>query len=311
MKIFHILEKSIRAFAFVILVLFFSASLTLSGEKINAQESVLPEIVNDRSDWPKKIVIAYPLTGTEESTLARYQRLHAHLSKKLCIEVKPVTTKGYVPIYVGFKIGQIDVAYMGPKSYIKLREVTGADPAVMEIAEDGRVGYRSVLITNSLSGINSAIDARGKQMAMVDVDSTSGFLIPTVYILKTFKTTPADFSGSIVFTKSHDKLIAGIANGDYIWGATNDIDLERVSKELRLKPETIKIIWTSEAYPSSPFAIRKELPDGLQRAFVEAMLSVNKEPEILSDLGISGFIEADDKTYGPVREIRLVADPGS
>ncbi len=308
MKISHIKKINIRLFVIVLTVMCYCPSASFSDEK---KEVVLPKIVNDRADWPDKIVIAYPLTGTEKTTLARYEKLHAHLAKELAIEIKPVTTKGYVPIYIGFKLGQIDAAYMGPKSYIKLRETTGANPVVMEVAENGRVGYRSVMITDPASGIESVKDARGKKMAMVDVDSTSGFLIPTVHILKTFKTTPAGFAGNIVFTKSHDALIIGIARGDYIWGATNDIDLDRVSKELNLKPDAIKVIWTSETYPSSPFAIRKELPDSLQRAFTNAMLSVNKEPEILEDLGISGFTATDDDTYGPVREIRLVASPGS
>jgi phosphonate transport system substrate-binding protein len=310
MKISYILEFGIRRFTFVILALLIIPFFALSGENQPVNEAVMPEVV-DRSDWPTQIVIAYPLTGTEKSTLVRYESFHAHLAKELDIEIKPVATKGYVPIYVGFNIGQIDAAYMGPKSYIKLREISGANPVAMEVAENGRVGYRSVIVTNPNSGINCVEDARGKDMAMVDMDSTSGFLIPSVYLLKTFKTTPADFAGSIFFTKSHDALIEGIAKGDYIWGATNDIDLERVSKELKLDPESIKVIWTSETFPSSPFAVRKEIPDSLQKAFSDAMLSVNNQPEILSDLGISGFKKADDNTYGPVREIRLVSDPGS
>ena len=71
---------------------------------------------------------------------------------------------------------------MGPLALALGVDRAGIEPIVMK-AEDGdpeKAIYHSVLITSAANeDINSIEDIKGKTMAFVDPDSTSGNLVPT------------------------------------------------------------------------------------------------------------------------------------
>ena len=81
------------------------------------------------------------------------------------------------------------MAYMGSQALALGVERTDLEPIVMK-AEDGdpdKAIYHSVFITNSANdAINSIEDIKGRTMAFVDPDSTSGNLVPTAEIIKAF-----------------------------------------------------------------------------------------------------------------------------
>lgn len=260
----------------------------------------------DRSGWPDKLTIAYPSIGTQKETLARYAKLDDHLASWLSIEVEPMVTDGYEPIYAGFQLKTVDVAYMGPMSYAELCEYVPSEPAVMELEPGGKAGYHALLIARSGSEMEKLEDAEKKILGMVDEHSTSGFLIPTLYFIKTLKTTPQLFAEKVLFAGTHDAVIAGVKKGTYDVAATNDIDLARACGEQGFKRDQFVVLWKSRLYPSSPFAIRKDLPESLKKAYQDGMLAANKKPEILSGLGIGGFATVADSAYDPVRELRAM-----
>ena len=82
-----------------------------------------------------------------------------------------------------------DMAYMGSQAMALGVERTDLEPIVMK-AEEGdpeKAIYHSVLITSSANNeINSIEDIKGKTMAFVDPDSTSGNLVPTAEIIQAF-----------------------------------------------------------------------------------------------------------------------------
>ncbi|HUT51957.1 MAG TPA: phosphate/phosphite/phosphonate ABC transporter substrate-binding protein [bacterium] len=260
----------------------------------------------DRSGWPERLVIAYPSIGSKEKTLKRYESLHRFLSGYLEVKVEPVVTDGYEPIYIGFQLGSMDLAYLGAMSYIELSEVAPAEPVVMELAPDGRAGYRAVIIARVASGMKTLPDARGKKLALVDVHSTSGFLIPCLHFLEDLNATPAAFAKTVEFTHSHDALILDVAGGKYDFGATNDLDLDRVCAERGLKSDQFVVLWRSQAYPTSPFAARKGLAPGFRAALKDAMLAAGQEQKVQADIGIGGFGPVRDSDYDKVRALRAL-----
>jgi phosphonate transport system substrate-binding protein len=260
----------------------------------------------DRSGWPERLVIAYPSIGSKAETLKRYESLHPFLADYLGLKIEPVVTDGYEPIYVGFQLGTMDLAYLGPMSYVELDDLVAVEPVVMELNQDGRAGYRSVIIARAVSGMKTLPDARGKKLALVDEHSTSGFLIPCLHFLRDLNTTPASFASTVEFTHSHDALILGVAGGKYDFGATNDLDLDRVAAEHGLSPDQFVVLWQSPSYPSSPFAARKALAPSLRAAVKDAMLAAGQDPKILADIGIGGFRPVRDADYDNVRALKAV-----
>jgi len=258
----------------------------------------------DRSEWPSRLVIAYITIGTEKETLKRYRPLVDFLSCRMGIEISPVVVSDYQQVYKGFAKKQMDAAYMGPMSYVQLCDYAGIEPVAKELDRDGKAGYHGLIITRRGSGIESLSQARGKKMAMVSLQSTSGFYMPTIHILETFNMSPASYFSKVVFAGTHEKVIEGVAKGSYDLGATDNIDLERAVKEKRCEADDIKVIWKSRLYPPSPYAVMKSLPRSFKSALEESMMAVNDRPEILKSLGIGGFAPVEDSEYDEVREIK-------
>jgi phosphonate transport system substrate-binding protein len=257
----------------------------------------------DRTGWPDRVVVALITIGSRKETLARYSPLLDFVSARTGVKIEPVVTPGYEEIYAGFAKKTMDVAYMGPISYVELGGVARVEPLVMELAPDGQVGYHALLITAAASGITSVSEARGKVIAMVSEQSTSGFYIPTRFLLQTFGAPPAAVASRVVFAGTHEKVIQGVADREYDIGATDDIDYGRALLEKRCAPGQIKALWTSPAYPAPPWAARAELPATLKQALRAAMLAAGRQPEIRAALGNGGFIEVEDKAYDVVREL--------
>ena len=126
--------------------------------------------------------IAYaPNESTTASADAR-NGLAEDLGAYLGCEVEEIQASDYNAIIEALRTGSADMAYMGSQALALGVERTDLEPIVMK-AEDGdpnKAIYHSVLITNSAnSDINSIQDIKGRTMAFVDPDSTSGNLVPT------------------------------------------------------------------------------------------------------------------------------------
>lgn len=297
-------HPSERTAAWCIILAALFSCLVATAESPGPADGATDSPAFDRSGWPKKLVMAYPSIGSEKDTLARYEQFDRFLSTRLSITIEPVVTDGYIPVFRGFQEKEMDVAYLGPMSYVELHDYCRVEPLVMEMSSEGRAGYHGLIITGRDSGITRIEDAKNRKWAMVDPHSTSGFLIPTLYLVREQKTTPSEFASEVIFTGTHDALIAGVAEGRYDVGATNDIDLGRARREQGIEEGRLVVLWKSELYPGSPFAARLEMPESLRKALRQVMIEVNGRPQILEKIGIAGFAPAEDKAYQPVRDLK-------
>ena len=169
--------------------------------------------------------IAYaPNESTTESADAR-NGLARDLGEFLGCEVEEIQASDYNAIIEALRTGSADMAYMGSQALALGVERTGLEPIVMK-AEDGdpeKAVYHSVFITNaSNEDINSIQDVKGRTMAFVDPDSTSGNLIPTAEIIQAFPDdglnsdmlhTNGDFFEAVSFSGSHQAGLQAIQRG--------------------------------------------------------------------------------------------------
>ena len=140
------------------------------------------------------------------------------------------------------------MAYLGALSVALAEERAGAEPIVMK-AEDGdpeKAVYHSVLGgQRSNDEINSIEDIKGKTMAFVDPDSTSGNLVPAMDIIHAFPDeelnsdklhTNGDFFEAVSYSGSHQAGLQAVIKGD--------VDVVPISDQilrLRLPMETPRI----------------------------------------------------------------------
>ena len=133
--------------------------------------------------------IAYaPNESTTESADAR-NGLAADLSAVLGMEVEEIQASDYNAIIEALRTGNADMAYMGSMAVALASERADVEPIVMKAPNGNKdeAIYHSVLITRADNDeINSIKDIKGKTMAFVDPDSTSGNLVPTSDIMEAF-----------------------------------------------------------------------------------------------------------------------------
>jgi phosphonate transport system substrate-binding protein len=254
-----------------------------------------------RKDWPGEIRIGLIATyGIKESEV-KFQDLLKHLEQKLGLKIQARFSNDFNWFLISFAKKELDFALMGPSNYVDAHNLFGVEVLAMELLEDGKPGYHSVIITSAKSGIKTIDDARGKVLAFTDQNSTSGFIVPTIYFLKEKRQTPAQFAARVVFAGSPQNLVEGILAQNYDFGATNEVVLERLCESLKLKPSQFRVLWKSELIPSAPFVARKDLPEGLKKAFLEALLSFNQNRTALKKMRSEGFVPAQDSDFDAIR----------
>ncbi|MDR2181890.1 MAG: phosphate/phosphite/phosphonate ABC transporter substrate-binding protein [Treponema sp.] len=272
---------------------------------------------------PEELVMCYlPTEASEE--LAEYRSaLQGELSAALGIKVREINAADYNAVVEAMRTKHADIVYYGPVSYVQAAERAGAEALVTPAAfgDKSRAGYTSKIIVRAGSPIKTLADLEGKTFAFVDPASTSGNYVPTLELMNTFPGmtnedfhTNGKFFASVSFSGKHQNGLQGVINGD--------IDAAPVASDIlaaeiaagRAKASDITVIHESPRIPSSPIAIRNDLPADL-RAKVKQFLLTYQNPDYFQYmLGFSPdqkpeFVEAFDSDYDYVRDLMAKVIP--
>jgi phosphonate transport system substrate-binding protein len=262
-----------------------------------------------KQNWPKELVIAEVPVESAADYEARYAPFLDYLKQKLGIPVRLFVASDYTAVMVSQAQGQTHVAFYGPGSYIDAIEKANA-PIEAFVKEDSlRSGtvYHSLILSKKGSGIKTLEDAKGKDFAFVDPESTSGFKVPMAYFCLEAKIKPKEYFKRVVFAGTHESVILGIAQGTIPVGVTWDTGISIATNKGQIKGiEDFEVIWRSDPIPSSPWAYRKDLPEDLKEALRTVYLEYENTPEgqkWLEARGLKGFEPASDADYDPFRKV--------
>lgn len=233
----------------------------------------------------QKFTIVYlPNESTVHNVDSR-KVLRDDLSKAINMEVVEIQANDYNAVIEAMRTGNADMAYFGPLSFALAYQRAGVEPIGMKAKnrDKSKATYKSLLITKkSRNDINAIKDIKGKSMAFVDPNSTSGGLIPTGEIINYFsgeKLTVEDlrtngrFFSTVIFSGQHQAGLQAVLRGDVDVVPISDAIMEAEINNGRAKREDIKIIHKSAPIPSEPLAIRKDLPKELKNKVKEFMLA--------------------------------------
>ncbi len=256
----------------------------------------------DRADWPKKLVFGFiPIEGAVDTT-TRFGPLISYLEEKLGLSIEANVGADYAAVILGMGADKVDVAWFGPKSYVEASERAGAEAFVVEDTIDSGIGYTGMIITHADSDIMTLEDARGRQFAFTDPNSTSGYLVPVSLFLLELNERPEDYFSQVIFSGNHEASILSVANKNLEVAATNNLSIEIAIQKDITTEEDLRILWESSTIPGSPMAYRDDLPQSLKDALKEAFLSYD-DPEGLKLLNLHGYVEVDDTTYDSIRDL--------
>ena len=229
------------------------------------------------------------------------------LESRLGMPVVPFVATDYNGIIEALRAGKLDVAYLGPFSYVLATSVANVEAfAVAVTRKTGQSAYKSVIVARKDSGIRELADLKGRTFAFVDPSSASGHLFPKAG-LEQAGFVPAQLFSRVIFSGSHDASILAVENRKVDAAAVADrIFASAVSKGL-VKQDDFQVVWSSRPIPESPMVWRKDLDPALQQKVASALASIKDVP--WGDQGVlDGFQPTSDAAYDVVRDTAKVLD---
>jgi len=239
-------------------------------------------------DWRAKypeITFAVIPSENGSGVTERYTPFVNYLSKELGIKVTLRVANDYAAVIEGQRAGNIHIGYYGPASFARAR-LTGVktDAFVIDVNADGSKGYYSVFYVLAKSPYQKIEDLKGKNLGLVDPNSTSGNNMPR-FKLNQMGIDPDTYFSQVLFTGSHENAVLALAQGTVDvaanwWNADDDSNLTRMlaknmvksSDGTPLKKEDFRILVKSDLIINSPYAYLSDLPDDMKAAIKKAFL---------------------------------------
>ncbi len=230
----------------------------------------------------------------------KYQPLLDYLSEKTPYTYELVLKKNYEETVNSLGNGEIDVALLGPLTYLEARAKYGAICVLKPKGIDGSATYKSVIIKRKDLPIKGLSEIKGKSVAFSASKSTSGNLMPR-YLLANSGIHLSDLKNYANFDY-HDSVVKAVLKGQYDAGAVRD---SVAKKYMKLG---IEIIAESVAIPTGPLVIGTGTPFSVGENIKKALLELDpgnpKHQNILRRLDDdlkNGFTEVSDKDYAEIR----------
>jgi phosphonate transport system substrate-binding protein len=266
-----------------------------------------------RGQYPELVYAVVPAENATGVT-DRYTPFVDYLGRELGTKVTLRVANDYAAVIEGQRAGNIHIGYYGPASFSRAR-LTGVptDAFVIDVNSDGSKGYYSVFYVLAKSPYQKIEDLKGKNLGLVDPNSTSGYNMP-LYTLDKHGISPDTFFAKTQVTGSHENAVLALAQGTVDvaanwWNADDDSNLTRMLNKGMLKnpdgspmkKEDFRIILKSELIINSPTAILSSLPEELKSAirttYLEAAAKDNAAFARLSDGKNQPFQPIDNAAY--------------
>lgn len=279
-------------------------------------------------DWKAKypeltfaVVPAENASGVTE----RWTPFTNYLSKELGVKVTLRIANDYAAVIEGQRAGNIHLASYGSASFARAR-LTGVktDAFANDINADGSTGYYSVFFVKASSPYKTVDNVKGKNLGLVDPNSTSGNNVPRFELNKLGISDAEQYFSKVVFTGSHENAMLALSQGtvDVVanqWTSDDDSTLSQMlikgmlknADGSPMKKDDFRIIHKSAPIINGPYAYNSDLPDDLKAAIAKAFADGPTKDKAafdkLSDGQKKGFHPATTKDWdGTIELIRFV-----
>lgn len=195
---------------------------------------------------------------------------------------------------------KVDIAFMGPASYVLMTEQYGFKPLLARLVVQGQSTFAGVLFARADSSVATLKDLAGKRFAFGASNSTMSHLVPR-YMLQQADIPLSRLAGHS-FLHSHENVVLGVLAGDYDAGAVKEevflAHKNQGLKEIARTPEISEHLFVSSSTLAAPLA----------QAIKEAFLSLHTFPDGLAALqeiknGTTALGEVTDNDYESLRRI--------
>lgn len=241
--------------------------------------------------------------------LREYRPLLDQLSLKLNMPVEIVASSSYEGVVDAIVSGGVDVAWLGPASYILAH---ARDPRIEPFASltiDGGhftpPGHHyQALLLGRAAELDSLEALRGKTVALSDPVSTSGSLIPNAEFARLTGAPLARFFGSVSYSGSHDKSLDALLDKRIDAAFVASVRADAYLREGRMQQGTLRVLWRSEPIYYDPYVFSGSLCEELKSGIRSVMLGDRAVlDEFLRSQGASGLSPVSHAEYAPLQQL--------
>jgi phosphonate transport system substrate-binding protein len=249
-----------------------------------------------KSTYPELVYAVVPAENAS-GVVNRYTPFAAYLEHTLGTKVTLRVANDYAAVIEGQRAGNIHIGYYGPASFSRAR-MTGVqtEAFVIDVNSDGTKGYYSVFYVRADSPYHDIKDLKGKNLGLVDPNSTSGYNMPLYTLDKLGIETADQYFSKILVTGSHENAVIAVADKTVEvcanwWNADDDSNLTRMLTKGMLKnadgspmqKSDFRIILKSDLIINSPTAMLSALPDDLKTAIRAAFMNAATADKVAFD----------------------------
>jgi phosphonate transport system substrate-binding protein len=212
--------------------------------------------------------------------------------------VEVVVGASYAGTGEALRQGRVDLAYLGPVSYILQRRHANLEPFARPTHAGTGPTFQAVIIVPADSPTAALGELRGRDVAFGDLASTSGTWVPRHMLLEAGLVADRDYTRRTL--GAHDAVARAVAARQAAAGALSRPVFERLIAEHQLDRSAVRVLAESLPIPEYMWVFRAELDREL-RAMVRSAFLELRDLETLREYRAESFIPAVDPDVDRVR----------
>ena len=234
------------------------------------------------------------------SLLPKFEPLAEHLGRSLGRPVRVEISRDYEDHIRRVGSGEVDIAYMGPASYVKLVGTYGEFRQLARLEIKGNPTFHGVIFVRNDSPIQTLEEIAGKRFAFGSPTSTMGTLVPR-HVLQQAGVGLENLGGFSALS-NHDNIALAVLVGDFDAGAVKE---ETFSK---YQPRGLRSLAVTPSISEHLFVAAADLPADTVAEVRKILLRTGEDEEGLEVLRsiketVSRLVPVEDGDYDNLRRI--------
>ncbi len=277
--------------------------LVLASTAAVAGTLAAPALVRAQTRRPPIKVGLGPQQPTQADTRRVWEPVYKLVGEQIGVDIELTVANDWAGISVALASQQIDVAQMGPWGYV-LAKQKGDAQAIAMLLIQGRPYYKAIVVARPGVEVKRfPEDAKGMSMQMLDVGSTSGWLVPT-HFMRSRGIDPRTHFGKYAEGASAAAAQMATVGGQVDLATGWDTHRNTMLRNGQLKPDANRVIWESEPLPNEPVVVRRGFDPQLAARLQAALAAIPEaKARELMPWPYTGFVSTTHEPYAALEKM--------
>ncbi|MDJ0653958.1 MAG: phosphate/phosphite/phosphonate ABC transporter substrate-binding protein [Xanthomonadales bacterium] len=247
-----------------------------------------------------ELVVSVLPNQSPEQLKKKYRGLLTHLEKHTGYSLSLEIQDDYESFSDAFASGSVDLGWFGGLTFVRAQD-HGAE-ALVQRDVDAR--FISLFVTRTGSDLQSLADLEGQTFTFGSRLSTSGHLMPRVFLQRN-GIVPEQYFSAVSYTSGHDETMFDVRDGRADAGAVNSVIMRSMLDNGTLQEGQLTVVASTLPYSNYVWGVRSDMDPAVKTALRDAFLSLDRgSPEdalILGAHGASYFMPVTSRVYEDVK----------